>query len=324
MIIVLRPEITREQAESLLARIEGLGLKSLHMPGSERTVLGAIGDERVLARLGLDGHPWVESLKPILSPYKLVSRELHPHDTIVRLGPLAIGGRELAVVAGPALVESAEQLETTATALQQSGAHAIFGGGFFRHTGPFRPPELGASAYPLLAALRKSGGLPVLSAVAESNDVERAQTELDGVLVESDDLANGRLLAALGQSSIPVLLRRSPSADANSLLLAAEAVFNAGNEQVVLVEAGATSLAAIPRLKHRSHLPVMAQPSPQPEWALASSRAAVAAGADGLFFYAHHDPAHAVGGSLAVAPQQLRHLVRSTTAVAEAVGRALP
>src|SRR5690349_3603405 len=137
MIIVLKPEAPPELAEELLGRISGKGLTPLHMPGSERVVLGALGDERVLAELNLESHPMVESVKPILAPYKLVSRELHPHDTIVRIGNLPIGGRNLAVIAGPCAVESLDQVRGTAQAVKAAGAKALRAGAYKPRTSPY-------------------------------------------------------------------------------------------------------------------------------------------------------------------------------------------
>src|SRR5687768_2819428 len=128
MIIVLKPDAPREIAEELLERISAKGLKPLHMPGAERVVLGALGDERVLAELALDGHPMVESIKPILSPYKLVSREMHPHDTIVKFGAATIGGRGFAVIAGPCAVETEERLRGSCEAVKAAGAIGLRAG----------------------------------------------------------------------------------------------------------------------------------------------------------------------------------------------------
>ena len=137
MIIVLKREATPETAQELLDRIAEKGLKPLHMPGTERVVLGALGDERVLAELALDSHPMVESLKPILAPYKLVSRELHPHDTIVRIGNAAIGGRGFTVIAGPCAVETEDQMRNTARAAKAAGAHGLRAGAYKPRTSPY-------------------------------------------------------------------------------------------------------------------------------------------------------------------------------------------
>src|SRR4051812_49469817 len=136
MIIVLKREATEQTAQEILARIEEKGLKPLYMPGTERIVLGALGDERVLGQLGLDSHPMVESLKPILAPYKLVSREMHPHDTIVRFGRNAIGGRGFTVIAGPCAVETPEQMLNTATLAKKAGAHGLRAGAYKPRTSP--------------------------------------------------------------------------------------------------------------------------------------------------------------------------------------------
>ncbi|HEY0086465.1 MAG TPA: hypothetical protein VGB65_11205, partial [Allosphingosinicella sp.] len=172
MIIVLKPEATAETARDILERIEGKGLKPLHMPGTERVVLGALGDERVLAELRLDSHPMVESLKPILAPYKLVSRELHPHDSVVRLGKTAIGGSGFAVIAGPCAVETEDQMRNTARAAKAAGAHGLRAGAYKPRTSPYAFQGHGLEGLKLLRATGDEFGLPVVTEVMETADVE--------------------------------------------------------------------------------------------------------------------------------------------------------
>ena len=155
MIIVLKPEATAAHADAMLARISAAGLKPLHMPGAERVVLGALGDERVLAELDLEGHPMVESVKPILAPYKLVSRELHPHDTIVSIGGMAIGGRGFAVIAGPCAVETREQTRNTARAVKAAGASALRAGAYKPRTSPYGFAGHGREGLKILRASRR-------------------------------------------------------------------------------------------------------------------------------------------------------------------------
>jgi 3-deoxy-7-phosphoheptulonate synthase len=180
MIIVLKPEAPPETAQELIDRIAAKGLKPLHMPGAERVVLGALGDERVLAELALDSHPMVESLKPILAPYKLVSRELHPHDTVVRFGKAAIGGRGFTVIAGPCAVETESQMRSTAAAARKAGAHGLRAGAYKPRTSPYAFQGHGPEGLRLLRAVGDKFGLPVVTEVMETADV--------GIVAEQADM----------------------------------------------------------------------------------------------------------------------------------------
>ena len=337
MIIVLKPETTKAQADEILERIESLGLKPLYMPGTERVVLGALGDERVLERLHLEGHPGVESVQPILAPYKLVSREMHAHDTVVDLGGVAVGGARFAVIAGPCAVESREQMHRTATAVKASGAGALRGGAFKPRTSPYSFQGLGREGLEILREAADAAGLPCVTEVVDASDVELVARYADGLQCGARNMQNFRLLRELGQARKPVILKRGPAARVEDLLLAAEYVLAEGNEHVILCERGVRSfdthtrnlldLAAIPVVKALSHLPIVADPSHGTglrAMVTPMGRAAVAAGADGLIVEVHQDPLRALSdGAQSLYPEQFEELMKQIDVIARAIGRSL-
>lgn len=337
MIIVLKRETTEADAKALLGKIEGLGLKSLYMPGSERTVLGALGDERVLGQLHLDSHPLVESVKPILAEYKLVSREMHPHDTVVRIGEHAVGGREIFVIGGPCAVESRAQMVATGEAVKTAGAQALRGGAFKPRTSPYSFQGLGEEGLQILEDVAGELGLPAVTEVVEVADVEAVCRHADALQVGARNMQNFRLLKALGQCGKPVVLKRGMAATVKDLLLAAEYIVSEGNEQVILCERGIRTfetstrntldLNAIPFIKQRSHLPVLVDPSHgtgRRELVEPMARAAIACGADGVMVETHHAPAEALSdGAQSLFPEQFARLMTSLRTIAEAVGRTM-
>ena len=205
MIIVLRPEATPEVTQDLLERIADKGLKPLHMPGAERVVLGALGDERVLAELHLESHPMVESVKAILAPYKLVSRELHPHDTIVKIGTMTVGGRGFAMVAGPCAVESLDQMRNTARAVKEAGARALRAGAYKPRTSPYGFRGHGPEGLKILRQVGEEFGLPVITEVMDSADVAIVADHADALQIGARNMQNFTLLRAVGKAGRPVL-----------------------------------------------------------------------------------------------------------------------
>jgi 3-deoxy-7-phosphoheptulonate synthase len=337
MIIVLKPQATRAHADELIDRIAALGLRPLHMPGSERVVLGALGDERVLERLHLEDHPAVESVKPILAPYKLVARELHPADTIVSLGDVAIGGERVVVIAGPCAVEREDQLRRTAEPVVEAGARALRGGAFKPRTSPYSFQGLGSPGLELLRQVSHDLGVPALTEVVDPADVELVDRYADGFQCGARSMQNFSLLKALGQTRKPVVLKRGLAARLDDLLLAAEYILAEGNPHVILCERGiqgfdpatrnVLDLAAVPAIKARSHLPVLVDPSHGTgvrELVAPMAKAAVAAGADGLLIEVHHDPRVALSdGKQSLDPTQFATLMRELPAFARAAGRSL-
>jgi 3-deoxy-7-phosphoheptulonate synthase len=337
MIIVLKPHATREHADDLMRRIAALGLRPLFMPGEERVVLGAIGDERAIESLHLDSDPLVESVKPILAPYKLVGREIHPHDTIVELGGVPVGGGRFTVIAGPCAIETREQTRATALAVKRAGAHALRGGAYKPRTSPYSFQGLGRAGLELLRAAADETGLPCVTEVVEVGDVELVEQYADAFQAGARNMQNFRLLQALGRSRKPVILKRGMAAKVDDLLLAAEYILAEGNPSVILCERGITTfetatrntldLNAIPLIKQRSHLPVFVDPSHGTglrELVTPMAKAALACGADGLLVEVHCDPPKALSdGRQSLFPEQFESMMQELRPIAAAVGRVL-
>ena len=337
MIIVMKPDATADHIAALLARIESKGLKPLHMPGAERVVLGALGDERVLAELGLEADPQVESVKPILAPYKLVSRELHPHDTIVRIGDASFGGGRFGLIAGPCAVENEEQLLGSARAAKAAGARVLRAGAYKPRTSPYAFQGLGVDGLVLLEQVGKEVGLPVVTEVIESSDVELVARHADALQIGARNMQNFALLKAAGRAGKPIILKRGMAARVEDLLLAAEYVLAAGNDQLILCERGIRTfetatrntldLAAVPLLKAESHLPVIVDPSHGTglrDLVTPMALAGAAAGADGLMVEVHVDPAAALSdGPQSLYPEQLLALGKQLEALLAVFGRSL-
>ena len=337
MIIVLKPHATKEHADELMARIAALGLRPLYMPGQERVVLGALGDERAIESLHLDSDPMVESVKPILAPYKLVGRDMHPHDTIVEIGGVPVGGGRFTVIAGPCAVESLEQMRATAGAVKAAGGHALRGGAYKPRTSPYSFQGLGAGGLEILRTIREETGLPIVTEVVDVGDVELVDGYADAFQAGARNMQNYRLLQALGRSRKPVILKRGMAAKVDDLLLAAEYILAEGNPNVILCERGITTfetatrntldLNAIPLIKQRSHLPVMVDPSHGTglrELVTPMAKAALACGADGILVEVHCDPPNALSdGRQSLFPEQFEAMMRELRPIAVAVGKAL-
>lgn len=338
MIVVLKPGSDKAAAQELLDRIEAMGCKPLYMPGTERVVLGAIGDERVLARLHLESYPQVESVTPILAPYKLVSRELHPHDTVVNLGEgVAVGADRFVVIAGPCAVESAELMENTARIVKAAGARALRGGAFKPRTSPYSFQGLGLEGLEILAAAGRAERMPVVTEAMDIDDVEKVARLADVIQIGARNMQNYRLLQAAGQARKPVLLKRGMAAGVKDLLLAAEYVCSEGNPDVILCERGIRTfetatrntldLSAVPYIKQRSHLPVVVDPSHGTgvrELVGPMAYAAAACGADGIIVEVHPDPARALSdGEQSLFPEQFAAMMRRLGPFVEAAGRSL-
>ena len=337
MIIVMKPDASQAVVDQLLAQIEAKGLQPLHMPGSERVVLGALGDERILAELQLEGHPYVESVKPILAPYKLVSREIHPHDTLVRIGNATFGGGRFGLIAGPCAIENETQLLASARAAKAAGARVLRGGAYKPRTSPYAFQGLGVDGLILLAEVGREVGLPVVTEVIESSDVDIVATHADALQIGARNMQNFALLKAVGRSGKPVVLKRGMSARIEDLLLAAEYVLAAGNDQLILCERGIRTfetatrntldLSAVPILKAKSHLPVIVDPSHgtgKRELVTPMALAAAAAGADGVMVEVHFDPPSALSdGPQSLYPDQMLALGQQLGALLGVLGRSL-
>lgn len=337
MIIVMKPEARAETVERLLAQIEGKNLKPLHMPGAERVVLGALGDERVLAELKLDAEPEVESVKPILAPYKLVGRELHPHDSRIAIGDAVLGGGTFALIAGPCAVESEEQLLASAQAAKAAGARVLRGGAFKPRTSPYSFQGHGNDGLALLEKVGKQVGLPTVTELVDTRDLDALVEHADALQIGTRNMQNFELLKAVGGAGKPVILKRGMAARIEDLLLAAEYIVASGNEEVILCERGIRTfetamrntldLAAIPYLKQKTHLPVIVDPSHgtgKRDLVTPMALAAAAAGADGVMIEVHHNPPEALSdGPQSLYPDQMEALGQQLARLLAAMGRSL-
>ncbi|MEW6992074.1 3-deoxy-7-phosphoheptulonate synthase [Colwelliaceae bacterium 6441] len=338
MIIILKPQASEKDANEILDKISSLGLKPLYMPGIERTVLGALGDERVLRQLHLDSYPMVDEIKPVLSPYKLVSRELQAHDSIVSIGGVKVGGGKFTVIAGPCSVESQAQLFGVSEMIKQQGVPLLRGGAFKPRTSPYSFQGLGVEGLKLLKAAKEKYGLPVVSEIIDPADANLMHEYVDCYQIGARNMQNFRLLEAVGeQSDKAVLLKRGMSATLEELLLAAEYIINAGNPNVILCERGIRTfetatrntldLNAVAYLKEKSHLPVLVDPSHGTgvkSLINPLSRASVAVGADGIIVEAHLNPKEALSdGHQALTADDFATLMADIKPFVSAAGKTL-
>ena len=337
MIIILKKSATKEDADVLLKVIESQGLEPLYMPGSERTVLGAIGDERVLATLALDAYPCVDRVLPILSPYKRASRELQTHDTTVKVGNVTFGPGHFSIIAGPCAVENEEQIMATARIVKDGGGVMLRGGAYKPRTSPYSFQGLEEEGLVLLAKASQATGMPVVTEITDVHDMEIMLPHVDMFQVGARNMQNFRLLRRLGKAGKPVLLKRGMSATYNDLLMSAEYVLDAGNPNVVLCERGIRTfetgtrntldLNAVPYLRERTHLPIIVDPSHGTgirSMVLPMSKAAVAAGADGIMVEVHVHPDQALSdGQQSLFPEQFAKLVEQIERYAALEGRVL-
>jgi 3-deoxy-7-phosphoheptulonate synthase len=307
MIIAMKSDATEEQINDVCEEISRYGYKPHMIRGEERVVIGAVGRGDNKDRLqNLRSSPGVADVVPILQPYKIVSRELKPQKSIVRVGELVIGGPEFIVMAGPCSVETREQLMETAEAVKQAGAQVLRGGAYKPRTSPYDFQGLEVEGLKLLAEARERTGLKIVTEVVTSDEMEIVADYADILQVGARNMQNFALLKKLGRAGKPVLLKRGMSSTIKELLLSAEYIASHGNEQVILCERGIRTfetatrntldLAAVPVLNELSHLPVVVDPSHgtgRRSLILPVSKAAVAVGADGLIIEVHPRPQEA-------------------------------
>jgi 3-deoxy-7-phosphoheptulonate synthase len=341
MIIITRPHVTDAEIDHIRERIESVGMRTHLSRGEHRTIIGCIGDESLLDEVPLKTLPGVESVTPVLKPYKLASREFAVDRTVVQVGGrdamASFGGRTITVIAGPCSVESHDMLIETASAVRAAGARMLRGGAFKPRTSPYAFQGLGAEALRLLADVRAETGLPVVTEVMDTRQVDLVAEHADMLQVGARNMQNFALLAELGHVRRPVLLKRGLSATIKELLMAAEYIMANGNHDVVLCERGIRTyetatrntldVAAIPVLKRESHLPVIVDPSHaggDAELVAPLAFAAIAAGADGLIVEVHPNPECALSdGDQSLAPPAFAEMMRSIETFAVAAGRTI-
>ncbi|MEO7085921.1 MAG: 3-deoxy-7-phosphoheptulonate synthase [Gemmatimonadaceae bacterium] len=339
MIIVTRVNVSDAEIDHIRERIESVGMRTHLSRGEQRTIIGCIGDESLLEEVALRSLPGVESVTPILKPYKMVSREFTADRTVVRVGGrdanASFGGAEITIIAGPCSVENREMLMTTATLVRDAGATVLRGGAFKPRTSPYAFQGLGLEALKMLADVRAETGLPIVTEVMDTRQVDLVAEHADMLQVGARNMQNFALLAELGRVQRPVLLKRGLSATIKELLMAAEYIMANGNHDVVLCERGIRTfetatrntldVAAIPVLKRETHLPVIVDPSHaggDASLVAPLAFAAIAAGADGLIVEVHPDPERALSdGDQSLAPPAFARMMERLDAFALAAGR---
>ncbi len=338
MVIIMEQGAEQAQIDGVIAAVQREGLTPFVNPGVERkviAVLGAIDSAKVQLADRFMNLAGVERVTLISEPYKLSSRGYHPEDTVVEVNGVRIGGPEIVVIAGPCSVESRAQALQTAQAVKAAGAKLLRGGAFKPRTSPYSFQGLGKEALEILAECREATGLPIVTEIMDPHDLSVVCEYADVLQVGARNMQHSRLLARLGKTDKPVLLKRGPGSRIREMLQAAEYIMVGGNPRVILCERGiitfedatrnTTDINAIPVLKQWSHLPVILDPSHSTghsRWVGAISRAAVAAGADGLIVEVHPNPAEALSdGAQSLLPEKFAQLMQELKRVAWAVGR---
>ena len=337
MIVVMKRSASEADINAMIAHVESKGLKPNVIRGAERTVIAVVGDERIAGIGSLESGPGVDEVLPILAPYKLASRELKSEPTVVQTLGMKVGGVNIGVMAGPCSVESEEQIIASAKAVKAAGATALRGGAFKPRTSPYSFQGMKEEGLKLMAAARDVTGLAVVTEVVASEDVDLVSKYADVLQIGARNMQNYRLLEAAGKSPRPVLLKRGPSATVDEWLLAAEYILDAGNPNVMLCERGIRTfethtrftlpLASVPYVQAKTHLPIVIDPSHgtgHTHLVTAMSRAAVAAGADGIIVEVHPNPDKAMSdGYQSMNFDQFAEMMKQCGRIAEAMDRKL-
>ena len=334
MIIVMKSKANQQELDNVINWIKSVGYEAHVSKGVERTIIGAIGDERGKVVLkSAENMPGVEKVMPILQPYKLASRETKDGNTVIKVGNVEIGGPEFVVIAGPCAVESEEQLMEAASVVKKAGASMLRGGAFKPRTSPYSFQGMEEEGLKLLAQTREKTGLPIVTEVMSSSQVELVESYADVLQVGARNTQNFTLLKAVGQAKKPVLLKRGMMTTLEELLMSAEYILASGNDQVILCERGIRTfetamrntldISAVPVLKDKTHLPVIVDPSHaigQWKFVLPLAKAAVAVGADGLLIEVHPDPQHALSdGPQSLKPEKFSKLMDEIESIAKIV-----
>ncbi len=335
MIVVLKKSASQSEIDHIIEKIEALGLTVHLSKGVERTIIGVIGDEAILRNQPLDILPGVEKVMPILKPYKLVSREFKPDNSVIDINGVKIGNNKIVVIAGPCSVESKESLIEIANAVKKAGARCLRGGAFKPRTSPYSFQGLGVEGLEYLNEARKETGLKVVTELMDPRDTEAVVKYADVIQIGARNIQNFKLLMEVGKQKKPVLLKRGLSTTIKELLMSAEYIMSQGNYNVIFCERGIRTfenstrntldLSAIPVIKELSHLPVVVDPSHAVgRWKLVASmsKAAIAAGADGLLLEVHNNPEGALcDGGQSLLPAKFASLMDELRLIARAIGR---
>jgi 3-deoxy-7-phosphoheptulonate synthase len=338
MLVVMKMDASPEEIKGVVSYIESHDLKANAIPGSQRTAIGITGNIGVVEKGLFESLPGVLEVIQVSHPYKLVSREFKPDNSVVEVGGVRIGGPDLLIIAGPCSVESYEQTLRIAHHVQAAGAHLLRGGAFKPRTSPYSFQGLGVEGLEILARVRSETGMPVVTEALDIDVIDKVAEYADIVQIGARNMQNYTLLRRAGRCGRPVLLKRGMNATITEFLLAAEYLLDQGNEQVILCERGIRTftehtrntldVSAVPTVKKISHLPIIADPSHaagERDKVIPLSRAAVAVGADGLMVEVHDKPAEALSdGNQALLPEQFEQLMGEIRLLAPVVEREVP
>lgn len=338
MMVIMSRDATDEQIDSVVKRIETAGYAAYVLTGTNRTTIAISGDQAALDPALVDSLPGVVETFRVTRPFRLASRDAHSEDTVITVGDVTIGGRDLAIIAGPCAVESRQQLFDAAERAKAAGVHLLRGGAYKPRTSPYSFQGLGEEGMKLLAEVRDYTGMPVVSEALDEESVELAGKYVDIVQIGARNMQNYILLKRAARIGKPVLLKRGVAATLEEFLGAAEYILAEGNPRVILCERGIRTfsdftrntldLSIVPVIKELSHLPMITDPSHaggRRDLVLPLARASIAAGADGVMVEVHTEPARALSdGFQSLHPPQLAEMMRELELIAPALGRRLP
>ena len=338
MIIVMNNLATDENIENVLNKIKEKGLEGTVSRGTEKTVIGAVGDERLLDSELLQSLPGVEQALSIVKPYKIVGREWHPKDTVVDVKGHLIGGNHIQIVSGPCSVETPEQMKKSADGVKAAGIKLMRGGAFKPRSSPYSFQGAGMDGLDMFRKAANDSGLPMVTELLDVRHLDAfLEKKVDVIQIGTRNMQNFELLKEVGKINVPVILKRGMSATISEWLMAAEYIAIGGNHNIIFCERGIRTfetayrnvldVTAIPVLKKETHLPVIVDPSHAGGKAFmvpALSRAAIAAGADGLLVEMHPNPCEAwCDADQAITPEELKSLMKELTAIAKVLGRSI-
>jgi 3-deoxy-7-phosphoheptulonate synthase len=341
MLVVMQAHATDEQVRAVCERIEALGYKAHPIPGSVRSAIGITGNTGIVDLGALESMAGVAECIPVSKPYKLVSREIKPENSVIRvptpLGDVTFGGSAVAIVAGPCAVETEKQAFAVAGAVKNSGARLFRGGAYKPRTSPYSFQGLGEPGLKILAAVRDRFGLGIVTEAIDNESLDLVERYADVIQIGARNMQNFSLLKRAGRAKKPVLLKRGMSATLDEFLMAAEYIMAEGNYDVILCERGVRTfsdhtrntldLSMIPAVQRRSHLPIVVDPSHgtgRRNKVLPLSRAAVAVGADGILVEVHNDPERALSdGMQSIVPEEFAQLMAEVRQIAGVLNRSL-
>lgn len=337
MIVVLGRNFTEENVDEVVEKLENWGFGTNVSKGKTKTVIGVIGDQKEEVRASLEALPYVEKVVSVSHPFKLVSRDFQEEDSVIEVGPVKIGGKDLVLMVGPCAVENEEVLIETAKVARETGCQFLRGGAYKPRSSPYSFQGLGEEGLKLLSKVKEKKDLLVISEVMEKEQIELVKDHVDILQIGTRNMQNFNLLKALGRQDKPVLLKRGMSSTIEEWLMAAEYIMAEGNFNVILCERGIRTfetatrntldLSAIPVVKSKCHLPVVVDPSHgvgNSKFVPSMSKAAIAAGADGLLIEAHPNPREAISdGAQSLNLDELRELVKELKEIAPVAGKRL-